>query len=59
MCCASCKVPQFTVVRRTKRTPLVNEEKRPANDVPRDIYGRLLKRTDSQKSVRNNLGGKE
>ncbi|GMO52716.1 MAG: hypothetical protein Pg6C_18540 [Treponemataceae bacterium] len=43
MCCASCKVPKFPVVKRISRTRLRDEENRPANDVPRDMYGKPLK----------------
>jgi hypothetical protein len=44
MCCSSCKVPVFfrNAVHR-ERKPLWDMEKRPENDVPRDMYGRPLK----------------
>jgi hypothetical protein len=43
MCCVSCKVPKLPMVKRKReRVPLWDEKNRPANDVPRDIYGRPL-----------------
>jgi hypothetical protein len=44
MCCATCKVPVFTFVRKRALTPLWDSENCPKNDVPRDMYGRPLQK---------------